>query len=337
MKPRRALTLLCVLALIAGSIQALRALTEGLSLTGLGRPAFWGLLEASFLFLAGAGTSAAFLGALMTVSGRAALRAPAWRAGAVAVAVLGVSSAGLILHLGKPWLFYRVILNATPSSPLFWDMCFVTGALLLSAAALPGGPSAPSGFRLAAAGVRRTLALAMVALYAAAHTIVWWRLGSVPSLPGASTLFGPRILPGALLAGGCAVALACLDLAGSPPAQRGIRPGSRGPRPAQRGIRPGSRGSRHPAAARALAAGSLALLLILWVERWQALAARVTHPPMAYNAGSYTPALVEWTLAAAEAAGAVLVLQALIRWGGGDRGSGASADPGTQETLHALS
>ena len=302
MKPRRALTLLCVLALIGGLVQALRALTEGLSLTGLGRPAFWGLLEASFLFLAGAGTSAAFLGALMTVSGRATLRAPAWRAGAVAVAVLGASSAGLMFHLGKPWLFYRVILDATPSSPLFWDMCFVTGVLLLSAAALPGDPSAPSG-------VRRVLALATVVLYAAAHTIVWWRLGSVPSLPGGSTLFGPRILPGALLAGGCAVALACLDLAGS----------------------------RRPAAARALAAGSLVLLLILWVERWQALAARVTHPPMAYNAGSYTPALVEWTLAAAEAAGAVLVLQALIRWGGGDRGSGAGAGPGTQETLHALS
>jgi molybdopterin-containing oxidoreductase family membrane subunit len=303
---RLALALLCLLVLGCGLIEGYRLLAEGLRSTGLSRPAFWGLLEASFLFLAGAGTSAAFLGALMSLSGREALRAPAWRAHATAVAVLGASSAGLMLHLGRPWLFYRVILDATPSSPLFWDMCFVTGALLLSAAALPGGPWTPLG--RAAAGVRRGLALATVALFVAAHTVVWLRLGSVASLPGASTLFGPRILPGALLAGACAVALACLDLARS----------------------------RRPTAARILGAGSLALLLILWVERWQALVARVTHPPMAYNAGSYTPALVEWTLAAAEAAGAVLVLQALIWWGGGDRGSGADAGRGHQETMHAL-
>jgi Ni/Fe-hydrogenase subunit HybB-like protein len=298
---RRGLALLCVLLLAGGLIESYRLLTEGLHGTGLSRPAFWGLLEATFLFLAGAGTSAAFLGSLMSLSGREALRAPAWRAHATAVAVLGVSSAALMLHLGRPWLFYRVILDATPSSPLFWDMCFVTGALLLSAAALPGGPSAGGG-------VRSVVTLATVALFAAAHTAVWALLGSVPSLPGDSTLFGPRILPGALLAGACAVALASLDLAGS----------------------------LRPAAARILGAGSLALLLILWVVRWQAVVARVTHPPMAYNAGSYTPALVEWTLAAAEAAGAVLVLQALIWWGGGDRGSGAGAGQGHQETMNAL-
>ncbi len=294
------------LGLLAGGALAVREiLSGGLAVTGLNRPAFWGLMESSFLFLAGLGTSATFLGALMRLTGRgplrAGMRAVARRADAVAVACLAGASAGLMLHLGRPWLFYRVILNATPSSPLFWDMCFVTACGLLSALSLLGVGRTGSGL------LERCAAVGAAAIYAAAHSIVWWRHPPVPALPGGSTLFGPWIAPGAIAAAACAVVLA------SASAWKGTRP---------------------VFLARAGAAVALAML---FVERWRGLSARLTQPPMAYNAGSYTPGQDEWMIVAAEAAAAILAARALIWWDGRrDRPAVNGRTAHRQETSHAL-
>ncbi len=116
-------------------------LRQGMGVTGLQRPVFWGFYIVDFVFWIGISHAGTLISAILRLTG-AAWRKPITRA-AEAITVFALMIGGMfpIIHLGRAWLFYWLLPypNARliwPNfrSPLLWDLTaiatYITGSVI---------------------------------------------------------------------------------------------------------------------------------------------------------------------------------------------------------------
>src|SRR3984957_3704030 len=126
-----------VLGLAAWGIQV----RDGMGVTGLNRPVFWGFYIVDFVFWIGISHAGTLISAILRLTD-AAWRKPVTRA-AEAITVFALMIGGMfpIIHLGRAWLFFWLLpypnsrlLWPNFRSPLLWDLTaivtYVTGSVI---------------------------------------------------------------------------------------------------------------------------------------------------------------------------------------------------------------
>jgi len=217
-----------------GAYAFYRLFTQGLQLTGLGRPVGWGNLICNFVFWVGIAHCGTLISAILFLF-RARFRTAVYRV-AEMMTVFAVMTAGLfpVFHLGRPWLAYWLMpypnqrgLWINFRSPLVWDVFAVSTYLTVSVVfLLVGAAPDAAALRDATTGLRRRL-YALLAfgwrgtdeqwrhytraylflagfatpLVVSVHSVVSWDF-AVSLLPGwHSSLFPPYFVAGAILSG----------------------------------------------------------------------------------------------------------------------------------------
>lgn len=110
---------------------------NGLGVSGLNRPVFWGFYIITFVFWIGISHAGTLISAILRVTG-AGWRRPVTRC-AEGVTVFALCVGGLfpLIHLGRPWVFFYMLPYANDRmlwpnfrSPLIWDLVAITTYLI---------------------------------------------------------------------------------------------------------------------------------------------------------------------------------------------------------------
>jgi len=218
---------------------------QGLGVTGLRWPVFWGFLITDFVFWIGISHAGTLISAILRLV-NAGWRRPVTRCAEVITAfALMIGGLFPIIHLGRPWLFFwllpypsRRLIWPNLRSPLVWDFfaisTYLTGSLLFLL--LPMIPDfalvrdKSTGLRrriygVLALGWRGTtqqwhrlesamqiMAVAIIPVAVSVHTIVSFDFSMAPVPMWHSTIFGPYFVAGAIFSGiaGLIIAMAAL-------------------------------------------------------------------------------------------------------------------------------
>ena len=214
-------------------------LNQGLGVTGLSRPVFWGFFITNFIFWVGISHAGVMISAILRLS-QAEWRRPMTRA-AETMTVFSLMTAAMmpLMHEGRPW---RVIYWLAPydwargiwpdiRSPLVWDPAaigtYLTGSILFVYTALIpdlanirdrttgwrhvvygilslGWHGAPTQWKLQAiAGI--LLSALILPVFVSVHSIVSWDFGMTLVPSWHVTVFAPYFVIGAVLSGVAAV------------------------------------------------------------------------------------------------------------------------------------
>jgi len=99
---------------------------DGLGVTGLTRPTFWGVYITNFVFFIGISHAGTLISAILRVTG-AEWRRPITRAAeAITVFALCIGAPQVLLDLGRIDRIPNVMLNSQFQSPLLWDVSCIT-------------------------------------------------------------------------------------------------------------------------------------------------------------------------------------------------------------------
>ena len=238
--------LLVLMLFVAWGYQA----RAGLGVAGINRPVFWGFYIVNFVFWIGVSHAGTLISAILRVTG-AEWRRPLTRC-AEAITVFALMIGGLfpLIHMGRPWLFYRMLpiydyrgLWPNFRSPLQWDLVaictYLTGSILyLVLPLIPDiallrdrytqtHPLLARLYRILALGWRgthhqwraldwgiRILAVAIIPVAVSVHSIVSWDF-AMTRVPGwKSTIFAPYFVIGAIYSGIAMLLLAMALLRG---------------------------------------------------------------------------------------------------------------------------
>jgi len=214
-----------------GSIIYLRQINQGLVVTGMQRPAYWGLYMVNFVFFIGISHAGTLISAILRVT-QAEWRRPITRiAEAITVVALIVGTLQILFDMGRPDRFLYVFWYGRLQSPLLWDAVSVTTYFLgsLTYFYLPLIPdmailrdNLPAGapawrrqlYSLLALGWRgnRTqwlrlerviavMAIIIIPIAISVHTIISWILATTVQPGWHSTVFGPYFVVGAIFSG----------------------------------------------------------------------------------------------------------------------------------------
>ncbi len=120
-----------LLALIAwGAYAYYIQVTEGLGVTGLNRPVYWGIYITNFVFFIGISHAGTLISAILRVT-QAEWRRPITRAAeAITVFALCIGAPQVLVDLGRIDRVPNMMLNSQFQSPLLWDVCCITAYLL---------------------------------------------------------------------------------------------------------------------------------------------------------------------------------------------------------------
>ncbi len=132
---------ICMLVVAAGGVAWVIQIDQGMVVTGLARPVYWGFYIINFVFWIGISHAGTLISAILRLTD-AGWRKPVTRA-AEAITLFALMIGGMfpLIHLGRVWLFYWLIpypnerlLWPNFRSPLVWDMTaimtYMTGSFL---------------------------------------------------------------------------------------------------------------------------------------------------------------------------------------------------------------
>ena len=216
-------------------------LDNGIGVSGLDRPVFWGVYITDFVFWIGISHAGTLISAILRVS-NAKWRRPVTRcAEAITVFSLLIAATFPVIHLGRPWLFFWLIPYPSERgiwpqfrSPLLWDFFAINTYLIgsFSFLLLPSFPDfalvrdRSTGWRrriysIVSLGWRgtpkqwhrlemamRIMAVAIIPVAVSVHTIVSWDFAMAPVPGWHSTIFGPYFVAGAIFSGIAALIIA---------------------------------------------------------------------------------------------------------------------------------
>jgi molybdopterin-containing oxidoreductase family membrane subunit len=208
-----------------------RQISQGLSVTGMQRPVYWGVYMVNFVFFIGISHAGTLISATLRLT-QAEWRRPITRiAEAITVVALVVGTFQILFDMGRPDRLLFVFQHGRLQSPLLWDAVSVTTYFLASVTYfyLPLIPDVailrdnlPSQapiwrqrlYRLLAMGWRgnRTqwlrierviavLAVIIIPIAVSVHTIISWILATTVQPGWHSTVFGPYFVVGAIFSG----------------------------------------------------------------------------------------------------------------------------------------
>lgn len=219
---------------LGGAYAWLAQMRDGMGVTGLQRPVFWGFYIVNFVFWIGISHAGTLISAILRLTD-AGWRKPVTRA-AEAITVFALMIGGMfpIIHLGRAWLFYWLapypnerLLWPNFRSPLVWDLTaivtYVTGSVLyLYLPLIPDLAELGREDRSWRAPLYRLLSLGwtgsdrqwhaleramklmagmILAVAISVHTIVAWDFAMALAPMWHSTIFGPYFVVGAIFSG----------------------------------------------------------------------------------------------------------------------------------------
>jgi Ni/Fe-hydrogenase subunit HybB-like protein len=209
---------------------------QGLGVTGLNRPVYWGVYITNFVFFIGLAHSGTFISAILRVAGQE-WRKPLTRAAeAITLFSLPFGVASILADMGRPERVLNIIFYGRYQSPILWDFTAV-GLYLISSivfmyfsllpdialcrdrvTTVPGWQQRM--YRMMALGweghpeqfhrlerVLDGMAIFMTMLVVTVHTVVSWMFGMTVQPGWHTALIGPFFLLGAILSGTAAVVI----------------------------------------------------------------------------------------------------------------------------------
>src|SRR5580704_11415002 len=219
-----------ILGMVAWGIQV----RDGMGVTGLNRPVFWGLYIVDFVFWIGISHAGTLISAILRLTD-AGWRKPVTRAAeAITVFCLMIGGMFPIIHLGRSWLFYWLIPYPNPRllwpnfrSPLLWDLTailtYMTGSIIylylplipdmaqLAEHNVPWRRKLYSILSLGWTGsdtewhalerAMKLMAGIILAVAVSVHTVVAWDFAMAIAPMWHSTIFGPYFVVGAIFSG----------------------------------------------------------------------------------------------------------------------------------------
>src|SRR5512134_2559285 len=105
---------------------------QGLGITGMNRPVYWGVYITNFVFFIGLAHSGTFISAILRIAGQS-WRAPLTRA-AVAITLFSLpfGAGSIIIDMGHPERLLNLIFYGRYQSPIMWDVTAVSLYMLSS-------------------------------------------------------------------------------------------------------------------------------------------------------------------------------------------------------------
>jgi len=201
---------------------------EGLGVTGLNKPVFWGLYIANFIFCVGLSAGGIAVSAMVHILNKEEMKPVAIIAEILSISFLILAALFIVLDLGQPTRLFYVIWNANFSSPLLWDVTIINSYLILCSALLffsaraqvvkaaSGHPARLMFLRVLTLGytdvseaslkwdrrILKTLAIVSIPGAVALHSVTAWILGLVKGQPGWNTpILAPLFISSALASG----------------------------------------------------------------------------------------------------------------------------------------
>jgi len=211
-----------------------REVHEGLGVTGLGRPIFWGLFITDFVFFIGISHAGTLVSAILRLAQAEWRRAITRSAEAITVLVLFFGAWSILLDLGRIDRILNVFESGRMESPLLWDVCSITTYLFGSTIYLylPLIPDLAL-LRRRVTGIRKPLyhlmsfgwtgtekqkhaleraigvmAVVVLPVAVSVHTVVSWVFSMTIQPLWHSTVFGPYFVAGAIFSGIAALLIA---------------------------------------------------------------------------------------------------------------------------------
>ena len=209
---------------------------NGLGVTGMNRPVYWGVYLTNFVFFIGLAHSGTFISAILRLAG-AEWRKPLTRAAeAITLFSLPFGVASIIIDMGRPERLLNMIIYGRFQSPLLWDFTAVSLYLFSSVvffylSLLPDIALCRDRltevprwqrkmYRILALGwegrpeqyhrlerVLDGMAIFMSLLVITVHTVVSWVFGMTIQPGWHTTIIGPFFLLGAIFSGTSAVVI----------------------------------------------------------------------------------------------------------------------------------
>lgn len=102
-------------------------LYNGLQVTGLGSPVFWGFYITNFVFFIGISHAGTLISAILRIANAEWRRSITRSAEVITVLVIMFGAGNILLDLGRPDRMLNVFLAGRIGSPLLWDVCSITG------------------------------------------------------------------------------------------------------------------------------------------------------------------------------------------------------------------
>ena len=131
--PRFYVTVAVLLAVVGLGVYAyLTQYKEGLGVTGLGRPIYWGFYITNFVFFIGISHAGTLISAILRIVGAEWRRTITRSAEVITVMVIMFGVGNILIDLGRPDRMMNVITHGQLRSPLLWDVCSITIYLTMS-------------------------------------------------------------------------------------------------------------------------------------------------------------------------------------------------------------
>lgn len=219
------------LLVLWGIILYIQQIQQGLEITGMNRPVYWGLYMVNFVFFIGISLAGTFTSAILRIT-NVEWRRPITRlAEAITVFALIIAAIQIMIDMGRPDRLLYVIIYGRLQSPILWDVNIIIVYLLSSAVYLylPLMPdialirdNLPQGtpswrklfYQILALGWRGNieqwrrlekvvagLAIFIIPVAISVHTITSWLLATTVQPGWHSTVFGPYFVVTAIFSG----------------------------------------------------------------------------------------------------------------------------------------
>ncbi|MFQ5494174.1 MAG: NrfD/PsrC family molybdoenzyme membrane anchor subunit [Phycisphaerae bacterium] len=216
-----------LLAVIGFAVFAyLTQFREGLGVTGLGRPVYWGFYITNFVFFIGISHAGTLISAILRIVGAEWRRTITRSAEVITVMVIVFGVGNVLVDLGRPDRLMNIIYHGRLQSPLLWDVCSITLYLTMSTTYLylPLIPDIailrdhtnkwPWFYRLLALGWKGTpkqqrvlditinvMAIIVIPVAVSVHTVISFIFAMTIQPMWHSAIFGPYFVVGAIFSG----------------------------------------------------------------------------------------------------------------------------------------
>ena len=216
-----------------GFFMWLRQLREGLGVTGLNVPVYWGAYITNFVFFIGISHAGTLISAILRLCDAEWRRSITRAAEVITVLVLFFGVGSIVMDLGRPDRALNVLKHPNFRSPLLWDVCSISVYLTASTIYLylpliPDlailrdhggkfrwlyrtlamgwtGSSRQKRILHRAIGV---MAVLVIPIAISVHTVVSWVFAMTIQPMWHSTIFGPYFVVGAIFSGIAALIVA---------------------------------------------------------------------------------------------------------------------------------
>jgi molybdopterin-containing oxidoreductase family membrane subunit len=216
-----------------GAAAYVHQIRNGLGVTGLNTPEYWGIYIICFVFFIGISHAGTLISAILRISKAEWRRAITRSAEFITVLVIAFGAVQPIIDLGRPDRVLYVIVHGQAWSPLLWDVCSI-GLYFTASSVYLYVPMIPDLALIRDLKIRPTwlywflaigyhdtprarhilqriiavLAVAVIPIAVSVHTVIAWIFAMTLRPMWHSTIFGPYFVVGAIYSGIAALILA---------------------------------------------------------------------------------------------------------------------------------